>query len=361
MNSPSISTGTSPQVSDRPINMPLEGTVDVAIWLTLRSILLDTAVYGNIPQNSGLTRPITIVAPKGTLANPIFPAPTMPALPEMRSPIRGTKALAPAVPRQVSAGIGNLRVIAFSGTDKEQPGCTGGDFRRQLWRAARSRRHGRGRHALREYPQQSGRGHRIASAAAREQLRIARGCDRAEWRGGIGSVRVFTFHRRRLLGRRRRREAPPLGIDGGTDGLPGELIMETKAGTRLALPSKVPYQKAVRGDRRLADAQRRRLRRSVPPRRGRGTDNALDGLLSAVIAVRTTMAWRSIDGAVDAAATERRGRRGARAESLRRRPAACCGAIARASTARVERNPERSVAVSYTAYNTPREASQRRR
>ena len=36
--------------------------------LTLRSILLDSAVYGNIPQNSGLTRPITIVAPKGTLA-----------------------------------------------------------------------------------------------------------------------------------------------------------------------------------------------------------------------------------------------------------------------------------------------------
>ena len=35
--------------------MPFEGTVDVAIWLTLRSILLDSAVYGNIPQNSGLT------------------------------------------------------------------------------------------------------------------------------------------------------------------------------------------------------------------------------------------------------------------------------------------------------------------
>lgn len=42
-------TGTAPQVSDRPINMPLKGTVDVAIWLTLRSILLDTAVHGYIP------------------------------------------------------------------------------------------------------------------------------------------------------------------------------------------------------------------------------------------------------------------------------------------------------------------------
>jgi N-methylhydantoinase B len=44
-------TGTAPQVPDRPINMPFEGTVDCAVWLTLRSILLDSKIYGNIPQN----------------------------------------------------------------------------------------------------------------------------------------------------------------------------------------------------------------------------------------------------------------------------------------------------------------------
>ena len=43
-------TGTAPQVPDRPINMPFEGTVDIAIWLTLRSILLDSVVYGHIPR-----------------------------------------------------------------------------------------------------------------------------------------------------------------------------------------------------------------------------------------------------------------------------------------------------------------------
>ena len=43
----------------------------------MRSILLDSAVYGHIPQNSGLTRPIRIVAPRGSLANPIFPAPVI--------------------------------------------------------------------------------------------------------------------------------------------------------------------------------------------------------------------------------------------------------------------------------------------
>ena len=70
-------TGTAAQVADRPINMPLEGTVDCAIWLAVRSVLLDTATHGWIPQNSGLVRPIKIVAPEGTLANPIFPAPVI--------------------------------------------------------------------------------------------------------------------------------------------------------------------------------------------------------------------------------------------------------------------------------------------
>src|SRR5690606_3083030 len=63
-------TGTAQELPDKPINMPLEGTVDCAIWLTLRSILLDSTRYGDIPQNSGLTRPIKITAPKGCIANP---------------------------------------------------------------------------------------------------------------------------------------------------------------------------------------------------------------------------------------------------------------------------------------------------
>ncbi len=70
-------TGTADQVADRPINMPFVGTVDIAVWLTIRSVLLDTAVHGHIPVNDGLCRPIKIIAPEGCLANPIFPAPTI--------------------------------------------------------------------------------------------------------------------------------------------------------------------------------------------------------------------------------------------------------------------------------------------
>ena len=108
--------GTAPQVPDRPINMPFEGTVDVAVWLTIRSVLLDTAVCGHIPVNDGLLRPIRITAPLGSLANPVFPAPTIARFcPGNQLADTVMKALAQAVPGQVSAGIGNLKVIAFSG------------------------------------------------------------------------------------------------------------------------------------------------------------------------------------------------------------------------------------------------------
>ncbi|HEY4041065.1 MAG TPA: hydantoinase B/oxoprolinase family protein, partial [Rhodopila sp.] len=109
-------TGTAPQVSDRPINMPFVGTVDIAVWLTVRSVLLDTELHGHVPVNDGLTRPIRIIAPEGCLANPTFPAPTIARFcPGNQLADTVMKALAQAVPRQVSAGIGNLKVIAFSG------------------------------------------------------------------------------------------------------------------------------------------------------------------------------------------------------------------------------------------------------
>jgi N-methylhydantoinase B len=43
-------TGSSPQIPDRPVNMPLEGTVAIAVYLVLRSILLDTETHEYIPR-----------------------------------------------------------------------------------------------------------------------------------------------------------------------------------------------------------------------------------------------------------------------------------------------------------------------
>src|SRR6185503_13780144 len=187
--------GTSPQVTDRPINMPLVGTVDCAIWLTLRSILLDSAVYGNIPQNSGLTRPIKIVAPLGSLANPIFPAPVIARFcPGNALADTVMKALGQAVPAQISAGIGNLRVIAFSGVAKEQPWV-----HMEILEGSYGGRRGRDGMDTVDTLFANTRHNPVEDVESHLPLRV----DRYElrenvvpagtWRGGIGSVREFTY------------------------------------------------------------------------------------------------------------------------------------------------------------------------
>ena len=45
--------------------MPLEGTTDMAVLLTIRTLLLNEADYPNLPHNAGLFRPIKIIAPPG--------------------------------------------------------------------------------------------------------------------------------------------------------------------------------------------------------------------------------------------------------------------------------------------------------
>jgi len=245
-------TGTAPQVPDKPINMPLEGTVDVAVWLTIRSVLLDTAVHGHIPVNAGLVRPITIVAPRGTLANPTFPAPTIARFcPGNQLADTVMKALAQAVPEQVSAGIGNLKVIAFSGLKGEThwvhmeifEGSYGG-------RPARD-----GMDAV-DTLYANTRNNPIEDIETHLPLRVTRYelredvCGAGASRGGLGSVREFEFlsdggasvegegHRFR-----------PWGFRGGADGQPARLALVRADGAASELPSKVPHTAVRAGDR----------------------------------------------------------------------------------------------------------------
>jgi N-methylhydantoinase B len=300
-------TGTSPQVSDRPINLPFEGTTDCAIWLTLRSILLDSAVYGHIPQNSGLTRPITVVAPKGTLANPIFPAPVIARFcPGNQLADTVMKALAQAVPRQVSAGVGNLRVIAFSGAVQNHPWV-----HMEIFEGSYGGRYGRdGMDAVdtlyantRNNPIEDIESHlplRVNRYELRENV-VAAG----KWRGGVGSVRAFTYLSDGGFsvegdGQKHR----PWGFAGGSEGHPGDLVLQRQDGAQTTLPSKVPYQRVTGGDCLITYG---------PSGGGYGDpfrrdpaavlDNVLDGLFSPQVA-RAQYGVVIVDGAVDVAATE---------------------------------------------------------
>lgn len=245
-------TGTAPQTPNKPINMPLIGTVDCAIWLTLRSILLDSNKFGAIPQNSGLTRPITIFAPKGCLANPVFPAPVIARFCTGNA-LADTvmKAIAPAVPEQVSAGIGNLRVMAFSGANKAGPwvhmeimeGAYGGRFGKDGMDAVDTLYAN-----TRNNPVEDIESHlplRVLNYELRENV-----AGPGQWRGGIGSIRSFEMLEDGAVsvegdGQR----FNPWGFAGGNDGSPANVDLIRADGKTEALHSKIPYRRLSKGDR----------------------------------------------------------------------------------------------------------------
>ena len=301
-------TGTSPQV-DLPINMPFEGTTDIAILLTLRSVLLDSARMDYVPQNDGLTRPVTIVAPRGTLANPIFPAPTIARF-CTGNVLADTvmRALAQVVPDSVGAGVGNLHVAAYSGLDDEDywvymdivEGSYGG--------------RGGGRDGMDAVDTlfANTRNNPIEDIESHYPLRVERyelredvaGPGRS--RGGAGCIRDFAFlaDARFSVEGEGHHHAPP-GIFGGHDGTPGGLLLNPGTEREERLPSKIPDRRTRAGDR---------LRTLGPCGGGYGDprerdparvlEDVLDGLVSRETA--RSVYGVEIDGdAVDAAGTER--------------------------------------------------------
>ena len=245
-------TGTADQVSDRPINMPFEGTVDVAVWLTVRSVLLDTAVCGHIPVNHGLLRPIRITAPRGSLANPVFPAPTIARFcPGNQVADTVMKALSQALPGQVSAGIGNLKVIAFSGMRD------GGHWvHMEIFEGSYGGRSGLDGMDAVDTLYANTRNNPIEDIESHLPLRVTRyelrenACGAGEWRGGLGSVREFEY----LAPGGASVEGEghvfaPWGFAGGKPGHPAELRLMRRDGTVGILPSKVPHMQIRAGEK----------------------------------------------------------------------------------------------------------------
>ncbi len=243
--------GTAPQV-DLPINMPFEGTVDIAVLLTVRSILLDTELHDPVPTNSGLFRPITITAPEGTLANPRFPAPVIARFCSGNI-VADTvmRALAPVVPERVSAGIGNLKVTAFSG-------LRGGTHwvYMDIMEGSYGGRHGKDGLDAVDTLYANTRNNPIEDIESHYPLRLTRyeltegTGGRGRWRGGLGSIREFEFTEPGGFSVEGdgSKYAPP-GLFGGLAGTPGSIVLNAGTEREQALPSKLPYRKAATGDR----------------------------------------------------------------------------------------------------------------
>lgn len=110
-------TGSSDQV-ETGFNVPFEGSTKVACFCAIRSLLLDTAVSQvRVPTNQGSFRPINVIAPKGSLYNPKFPAAAEARFAQCNRVIDLIyKALAPVLPDEIIAGSSaSLSFCAYSG------------------------------------------------------------------------------------------------------------------------------------------------------------------------------------------------------------------------------------------------------
>jgi N-methylhydantoinase B len=242
--------GTSPQL-DLPVNMPFIGTVDVAVYVTLRSLLLDTVRHDAVSSNSGLFRPITISAPEGTLANPRFPAPTIARFCSGNI-IADTlmRALAPVMPEAVAAGVGNLKVVAYSG---EKDGATW--VYMDIVEGSYGGRHGKDGLDAVDTLYANTRNNPIEDIESHYPLRVNRyelvneGAGAGQWRGGLGSVRDFEFLEDggfSLEGDGNL--VPPPGLFGGSDGSAGSVLMNPGTADEQSLPSKIAYRRVGKGE-----------------------------------------------------------------------------------------------------------------
>ena len=207
------------------------------------------------------------------------------------------------MPRQVSAGIGNLKVIAFSGTQAGRQwvhmeifeGSYGGRFRHDGMDAVDTLYANTRNNPIEDIES-------LPLRVTRYELRedacgLANGV-------GVGSVREFVYlsdggasvegegHRYR-----------PWGFDGGLDGHPAQLRLGTRQWPGHALTVQgAPHASQGRGPLRVHWSSRWRVRPRDPQR---VLDDVLDGLISVDTARRDFGVVISADGTVDVDATAR--------------------------------------------------------
>ncbi|WP_395662268.1 hydantoinase B/oxoprolinase family protein [Aestuariivirga sp.] len=110
-------TGSAAQ-SPTAFNVPFEGSTKVACFFAFRALLLDTYTTSeHIPQNEGSFRPVKVIAPEGSIFNPIAPVAAEARFCQIQRVVDLIiKALAPVVPDRCTAGnSATLSFAAYSG------------------------------------------------------------------------------------------------------------------------------------------------------------------------------------------------------------------------------------------------------
>jgi N-methylhydantoinase B len=184
--------------------------------------------------------------------NPVFPAPTIARFcTGNQAADTLMKALAQAVPDKVSAGVGNLHVVAFSGLRGGEhwvhmeihEGCYGG-------------RPGKDGMDAVDTLYANTRNNPIEDTESHLPLRVVRyelrddACPPGRWRGGIGSLREVEFLEDGGVSVEGEGHVyAPWGFDGGADGETARMSFRPRQGNERGLPSKLPNLSTRAGDR----------------------------------------------------------------------------------------------------------------
>jgi len=302
-------TGSADEV-ETGFNVPFEGSLKVACFYAIRTLLLDQATTEDfIPQNEGIFRAVEVIAPKGSIFNPNFPRACFARMAQVQRVIDCIiRALAPVMPERATGGnAATVMSVSYSGFDKE---------RAQYWVCVEVNEGSYGGRATKDgldcvdNLMANTRNVPCEEIELHYPLRVERYEMRPEapgpgkWRGGCGHVRemrfledgFFSCNGDRIL-------EPPFGIFGGKDGHGAKLTANPGTMGESEWPSKVSGRKVRAGDV---------IRVSGPASAGYGDplerdpDRVLADVLDGIIDIKSARADYGVvidDGAVDADGT----------------------------------------------------------
>ena len=247
-------TGSSNEV-ETGYNVPFEGSLQVACYYIVRTLMLDEVMSEEfIPQNSGMFRPVSVHAPKGSLFNPNFPRACFARMAQIQRVLDCViRALAPVLPERATGGnSAHVMSVSYSGYNKQ---------RGQYWVCVEVNEGAYGARLTKDgldavdNLMANTRNVPCEEVEMRYPLRVERYELRPEppgagrTRGGIGALRdvrflsdgFFSCNGDRTL------EAPK-GIFDGHDGLAAKVILNPGAENEQILPSKSSGRRMKAGE-----------------------------------------------------------------------------------------------------------------
>lgn len=248
-------TGSSGEVPTA-FNCPFEGTTESAFAFITRMVFLDVAAYPVfVPQNEGMLRPVTVIAPEGSIFNPTYPTACFARFCQVQRAVDlALRALAPVLPDRVTAGnSAHIHFMSYSGWDESageywvylevDEGSYGGRPDRDGLDSVDCLIANTRNNPIEELEW------RFPMRTERYELRDDP-CAAGQWRGGIGVVRVNRFLTDTTVtceGERHESDEP-WGVFGGHDGLNASLVKNPGESGEERWPSKITARPLGAGD-----------------------------------------------------------------------------------------------------------------